>query len=292
VSQLKPLLDRLGHISRRRRLGLIAGCVIPALVTGGFFLMAMKAFDAWQRQYPEVKPLRNALKIRDQMTTDLYPINNDRPSNKAALDLYRAEGPEALEIFIAGRFGNAIRDRALPGSTYAQIVIEPNLRAIAERILSTHPNPTPAEMEHALAVLTPVLDSRDDLIRVGEPPFDRGFSIMVLGAPFGVLMWAAFFSAAAAVIFRGGVLMRAFGIAVVRGDGSDASRGRMLWRACLAWSWLPVGLIVFSMLMPLGNTPAAIAIPCVLIALCVGVSAALPNRSLQDRLAGTWLVPR
>jgi hypothetical protein len=105
-------------------------------------------------------------------------------------------------------------------------------------------------------------------------------------------MWAAFFSAAAAVIFRGGVLMRAFGIAVVRGDGSDASRGRMLWRACLAWSWLPVGLIVFSMLMPLGNTPAAIAIPCVLIALCVGVSAALPNRSLQDRLAGTWLVPR
>ena len=110
--------------------------------------------------------------------------------------------------------------------------------------------------------------------------------------PMGGFFWAALLSVAAALLFRGGVLMRALGIAVVTRDGADASRLRMLWRACVAWSWLPLSVIVFSMLLPLIGFSASVAIAVPLIVGLVIWSAARRDRSLPDRIAGTWLVPR
>ncbi len=96
----------------------------------------------------------------------------------------------------------------------------------------------------------------------------------------------------AALLFRGGALLRAFGVAIVRRDGKPASRLRVLWRNFLAflpfyvfprvawvfglharWEWLMIALLALL---------AALAV----------FSALLPGRSLQDRLARTWLVPR
>jgi hypothetical protein len=105
-------------------------------------------------------------------------------------------------------------------------------------------------------------------------------------------VWAAFLSVAAALICRGGLLMRALGIAVVKRDGSEASRGRMLWRACVAWSWLPLTGILVAVLVPVAGVNIAVAIAAILLASVVIWSGATPRRSLQDRLAGTWLVPR
>ena len=82
------------------------------------------------------------------------------------------------------------------------------------------------------------------------------------------------------------------GIAVVTRDGMDASRARMLWRACVAWSPILLGAVLLASLAPLGNLPAAITVVAVLIVGTIAYSAGLPERSLQDRLAGTWLVPR
>ena len=94
----------------------------------------------------------------------------------------------------------------------------------------------------------------------------------------------------AALLFRGGALLRGFGVAIVRRDGRPASRLRALGRNFLAflpflvlvawvfgiharWEWLMITLLILL---------AALAV----------ISALLPGRSLQDRLAGTWLVPR
>jgi uncharacterized RDD family membrane protein YckC len=86
--------------------------------------------------------------------------------------------------------------------------------------------------------------------------------------------------------------MRALGIAVVRRDGSDASRWRTLWRACIGWSWLPLAGIATALLNSAGHKHISIAIVGLPILCLVIWSAATPRRSLQDRLAGTWLVPR
>ena len=81
-------------------------------------------------------------------------------------------------------------------------------------------------------------------------------------------------------------------IAVVTRDGSVASRARMLWRACLAWAWLPLTAIAVAMLAPvISMNTAAWLIANILLGI-VAWSALTPGRSLPDRLAGTWLVPR
>jgi len=88
-----------------------------------------------------------------------------------------------------------------------------------------------------------------------------------------------------AVALRSGLWLRAFGVAVVTPDGKEVSRLRAVWRALLAWSWVPAQLLW-----------AGHAVPVVLIAAAklVGLfyAADHPERGIQDRLAGTYLVPR
>lgn len=103
---------------------------------------------------------------------------------------------------------------------------------------------------------------------------------------------------AAALVFRGGALFRAFGIAVVRYDGKVASRGRIFLRNLITWipflvMPVPITIQLFGLTQEfVSNWPGpgwlVIAIP----VLPTLISLMLPKRSLQDWLAGTYLVPR
>jgi hypothetical protein len=95
----------------------------------------------------------------------------------------------------------------------------------------------------------------------------------------------------AALLFRGGLVLRAAGVAVVRGNGAQASRWLLFCRSFVAWTplvfltWLSA-----SIFMDVGIKPAILTAAAA-FALVLS-SALLPNRSLPDRLARTWLVPR
>jgi uncharacterized RDD family membrane protein YckC len=91
------------------------------------------------------------------------------------------------------------------------------------------------------------------------------------------LLWAS--------IFRSGLWFRSFDIAVVTRHGVEASRARAAGRAALAWSWVPLQLAT-------GSSPAAAAAIYVLTLFGLLYAAVHPTRGLQDRLAGTYLVPR
>src|SRR5204863_7480643 len=91
-------------------------------------------------------------------------------------------------------------------------------------------------------------------------------------------IWGAILSVAAAVLCRGGVLMRALGIAVVTRHGADASRLRMLWRATIAWAWMPLGGALVAMLVPLTGAGGAVAVTLTLIVAAVTWSAVTPGR--------------
>jgi hypothetical protein len=88
-----------------------------------------------------------------------------------------------------------------------------------------------------------------------------------------------------ALALRSGIWLRAFGIAVVTPDGNEVSRLRAVWRAALAWSWVPAQLLWAGHAVPLLLVAAA-----KLVGLCY--AAAHPERGIQDRLAGTHLVSR
>jgi hypothetical protein len=85
--------------------------------------------------------------------------------------------------------------------------------------------------------------------------------------------------------WRSGALLRAFGIAVVTPDGKEASRSRAVGRAAVAWSWVPVQLLFVAY-----GGPLLVIAATKLVGLFY--AADHPERGIQDRLAGTYLVPR
>ncbi|MCX6924402.1 MAG: hypothetical protein NT154_14490 [Verrucomicrobia bacterium] len=95
----------------------------------------------------------------------------------------------------------------------------------------------------------------------------------------------------AALVFRGGVVLLIAGVTYVRKDGQRASRLRLLWRALVTWSPL-VPMAGLSALALAKHWPWQPWLALALLGLLTAVSIALPTRGLQDRLAGTWPVPR
>ena len=92
--------------------------------------------------------------------------------------------------------------------------------------------------------------------------------------------------------------MRFLGLAVVKRDGTEITRLRSLLRAILAWSpaivWL-VFLLSFSPKIqgwvpaPRSHVPSVILLG--ILTLGAFWSIARP-RGLQDRMTGSWIVPR
>jgi uncharacterized RDD family membrane protein YckC len=104
-------------------------------------------------------------------------------------------------------------------------------------------------------------------------------------------------------LFRGGLLLRALGVCIVTASGARASRLRAFVRGAIAWApGLLLGLEVLNLPeeiaegLPLGwfTLPWEGAHDLVAAFLVVGLVWAIvdPSRGLQDRIAGTCLVPR
>ncbi len=112
----------------------------------------------------------------------------------------------------------------------------------------------------------------------------------VLGMTVTIALLTAF-------LFRGGLLLRLFGIAVVTRDGAVASRFRTSLRSLVGWSpyWI-VALACFgaSRVRASHVNPRAILVFGAIILAMAAVWDAWshPERGFQDRIAGTWLVPR
>ena len=79
---------------------------------------------------------------------------------------------------------------------------------------------------------------------------------------------------------------------MVTGTGTPASRARVMWRTFVAWSPVLASALILGVEMrPL--TALITVIVAMLLMFCGVVWAVLdPDRGLQDRIAGTWLVPR
>lgn len=121
------------------------------------------------------------------------------------------------------------------------------------------------------------------------------FAVIFMGELTLYLM--LFFALGAALLFRGGLLMSLAGVTVINRNGTPASRWRVAWRGLIP-------ILTLTLLNPL------CLVACDFVAGTVHgfsifgyfalgmqfiltiISIMLPDRSLQDRLAGTWLVPK
>jgi hypothetical protein len=181
------------------------------------------------------------------------------------------------------------------------------LRERAKQIVAKYPSPSQEEFNEAKAVAEPLVGGAAEMgySFIGWSPV----SVAVIHA--GVLtLLVAIGGLVCALAFRSGPAMWILGVVAVKRDGSRAGRLRVFWRALVTWSPLLVGLVglvvpgewVFA--DPAGTKSIAAAksilvffgiasgLTLGLFAALATVSALMPERGLQDRLAGTWLVPR
>jgi len=102
---------------------------------------------------------------------------------------------------------------------------------------------------------------------------------------------AAILAVIANVVFRRG-LIQMMGLELVTADGRPASRLRMLARTAITWS--PVLMVPFVMRFLGWNAPDLTRTLWWMLAMIAGAVAIAitPARGVQDRIAGTWVVPR
>jgi len=286
VSGLRPLLQKVASVTPRRRLGLVVACAALPVFMTGTTLLTQYAMRCWMESQPEIMPLHMCL---FHLTAMEKQTDGEDHAKKV----------HAMEVYIAGRFGKTISDPATWSSLFAA-AITLDMREKARQIVAKYPHPSEKELAEAKAVVAPMVGGFDAMNSfIGGSPA----SVAAMQAAFMTLP-LAIVSLVCAIAFRSGLAMLIFGVAAVKRDGSRAGRLRVFWRALVTWSPILFGLFGFVALgLWLFGKPAdagdmnvflgsAGGLALGLFAVLAVVSALLPERGLQDRLAGTWLVPR
>jgi hypothetical protein len=274
LSALEPLLRRAAVVSRWRRLGVISGCAAFPILAGLCMILGQQMLDAFQRSQPGVFQLSQLLQQRAAMRSSWFIKTPGGPDDRL------------VAIYIADHFRSTITNASTWSNLLTLALITPESRRFAEQSIIEHPHPTAEETHEADAALS--------LFGTATEAFNftkqRWFPLVVIGVSF--FAYVAIPAVILALVFRGGLVLLVFGVAVVRPDGARASRLRMLWRSLITWSPVLAAPVLLAFLTPfVGLFPCATVWATLVVALVI-LSLAQRHRSLQDRLAGTWMVPR
>ena len=274
---LEPLTRRRGVLTRGRRALHVLGLVIlPVLFAAAEFLTAHD------------EPIRRGRMPLESYVASVH-MNTLRAAEAGRLTLSSSD-IEALEITLASRYRHVLAAPRLTALDRELAVIWAPVQV--ERVLRRRPTEAQARraMEH------PIVKSTEYRLRNWSLGWWslRGSLQQAVATAIVSLTIVALLSVLAALAFRRG-LLTSLGLEIVTPDGRLASRVRVAVRAMLAWSPLIVLQLARQWLPDTVTTPSMpIASGVALLVLLAGAVFAVlrPSRSLQDRLAGTWIVPR
>jgi eukaryotic-like serine/threonine-protein kinase len=201
----------------------------------------------------------------------------------------------AIDTFLVGRFRPMLADDAGP-KPWFWALIEAR-RPIVQAALLRVPDPSPAEVDRAARALTGLrIAAERTRYRAAARALGWPLLLAIVLAAVAVTAVAGLLSA---VVVRGGGFFAQLDLAVVGPDGRPVTRRRGFARAAIAWFpalaasgalWLATRGVPLDDLDGVRLAPSL-----VLFALfAAGGLLALydPARGVQDRLAGTALVPR
>jgi hypothetical protein len=281
LSALRPLLQRVALVTRPRRAAMVAACILfPLLLAGGALLFPSSVEDVNSLGFFELVQL-----LHERSTMPHSATNQASPTDRQ------------YAVYIASHYREVITDGHLWSNSLAHDLATEDGRRFVQESLTQHPAPTDNEIADADAAMKKLLLRPDMIARLWR--LSLGLTVLT-----GLL---AFYicpvTLIAALAFRGGLALLVTDVTFVRRDGAPASRARLLWRALVAWIpvWLALVLsfallFTVSAVEPIPRREAlAFGLLAGLVLFSVGLpllSIALPQRGLQDRLAGTWPVPR
>jgi hypothetical protein len=272
IAALKPLLNRVAAVSRLRRAALVGGCIVFPLLACGFGVFGLTFVQEISRRNPGLMELSSLVQMRTsarfwggkkvQLPTD-----------------------SQYAIYIAHHYGGLITNAASWSNPFVLAMIKGDARKFAEESVAQHPAPTAAEIAEADAAVGKYV-SKQQFFGEKQPP---GLPVMVLAV--SLLIYVGLPALIAALLFRGGLVLLIAGVTYVRKDGLPASRLRLLWRSLVAWSpAVPMVALAIAALSKHWVWQPWLALA--LLGLLAAMSVGLRERGLQDRLAGTWPVPR
>lgn len=273
VATLGPLLRKVAVVSRWRRLGVVAACVAFPVLAGIGMMFGVHIFDRMQRTQPDVLQLSSLLGQRAAMRAR-WMRGQASPDDRL------------VAIYTANHFRQTITNANTWSNAFVLSLISPESRRFAEQSVVEHSSPTEQEAQEAETAIKPYVKAYKPLGFLQE----RWFPPLVVGVT--LLVYVGLPALVAALLFRGGLVLWVLGVAIVRADGSRASRLRIFWRSIVAWSPMLLAPVLVVMLKPLiGVFWAATLVGALIIGLAV-LSLTFRQRSLQDRIVRTWLVPR
>jgi hypothetical protein len=268
---LKPLLNKVAGISRLRRAAVVVSIAAIPLMMCCSIMFGLTVLQRTQQSNPRLIELSQVLNFRN--VHGMFGQKNGSPTDRQ------------FAVYIANHFRDVITNQDSWQSSSSLLWIRGDRRHFAEQSLDLSPAPTAEESEKADSIIKKRVRFTD----FGK--FQTKSNMLGMTA-IGLIIYVSFPALLAALLFRGGLAQRIAGVAFVRRDGALASRLRVFWRALLAWCPLVVALFIAPFhprwLGPID--PSAFAVSLVLFMALV--SLLLPERGLQDRLAGTWPVPR
>jgi len=204
------------------------------------------------------------------------------------------EQRELIEVYIAERLRNAVEASAAAARSFASVGSIQREYRVAARALANHPQRSPEQVAKADALVEKLIANQTAGLAAFSRPVVLWTVLAVIAG--GALAFVAGLGLLGSLICRGGFTLRGFGAALVLADGRDASRLRALLRAVVAWSPLLVWFAALRMAPPVQRSTAAIALAYTTAILLLAAGAIWawlhPSRGIQDRAAGTWIVPR
>jgi hypothetical protein len=198
-----------------------------------------------------------------------------------------------IEVYLAEHMASVIEDPATWKSKAPRVDTRGNKdRAIAalerRRVRSAE------EIRRAEATANPILENQArGFSKVANTRAVAGISLATLGGTFIAIACFAFVGA---LVTGSGFTFRPCGVALVNHRGQPISRIRALCRAAVVWS--PIVAVAFAFkfgpdIMKSGNAVLVLHAALNAILIAGGIYAWLhPSRGIQDRIAGTWIVPR
>jgi len=235
---------------------------------------------------PEARPLVRLATLLDQLEDTEKEVAKD-PDPEARQRL------EDLEIYLAEHMAPVIENPATWESK-APNVGRRGGRERARAALERRRIRTAEETRRADAAVEPILAGRiEGLSKLVNPRAMTGIVVATVGGTFVAI---ALFAAIGALVTGSGFTFGPSGVALVNRRGQPISRVRAVWRAAVTWSPIAAAALGFKFvpdIMKASNTALALQLTLIGVLAAGAVWAWLhPSRGIQDRIAGTWIVPR
>jgi hypothetical protein len=283
LEALDDVAETPAAVTRSRRAGQIAACAVGpiaiTMISAGSILLVSNTKLA-DRTLFGLEALLDELEEAEESLADTPdPAVQQRRDD---IEVYLAEHMAAMIERSATWENQNIKVGARGG------------RERAKRALERHRSRTPEQVRRAQETVAPILANQaEGLNRLANARALAGIVVATFGGTFIVV---AVFAGVGALATGTGFTFRPFGVALVNRRGKRISRVRGLWRAAITWS--PIIALVFAFKYGPDVTKGGygfLALDLALVAvLAAGAVWAIlrPARSIQDRLAGSWIVPR